>query len=164
MRSDENEAADAVVLVATCIDRCNRGAVAVTDQKTATESNRIEQRRQRFARLVMHIGEWPRQIDWRRVAVAGTRIDENTDAGRRRQLVREIVPKADAAKPLMHHHQRGGLVGPWTDQTIFQPLRADQKEAGIVQRHGHPTRSASSCATPDKPVLPITMDCLPPEA
>ena len=106
MRRDQHQAADAVILMAAGIDRGDGSAVAVADQQSALEADGVEQSRQRFARLVVHVGERARQRDRARFPVTGARIDENAAAGRGLQLVGKIAPQTDAAEAFVQQHQR----------------------------------------------------------
>src|SRR5262249_39164186 len=65
MRSNQDKSTDAVILMAARINGRDRGPVAVAYQEAALEADRIEQARQRRARLVVHIGQRPRQRDGR---------------------------------------------------------------------------------------------------
>ena len=144
MRRDQRQPADAMILMTAGIDRGNRGAVAVADQQPALEADGIEQGRQRFARLVVHVSERARQRDRARLAVAGARIDENATPRRVAKPVGKIAPQADAAEPLVQQNQRRRLVRPRPDHAVFQALRAEREEAGIREGHDNAyTRSSA---------------------
>ena len=55
MRRDQHQSADAMILMRAGINRRDRSAVAVAEQKPALETDGVEQKRQRLARLVMHV-------------------------------------------------------------------------------------------------------------
>ena len=127
----QHQAADAMILMAAGIDRRDGRAVAVTDQKPALETDRIEQARQRLARLVVHIGERPRQLHRRRLAVAGTRIGEHAATGRFLQAIGEITPQTDAAQTFMQHDDRRRRIRPRANHAVFEILGTNIEEAGI---------------------------------
>ena len=54
MRRHQHQPAHAMVLHAAAVDRGDRGAVAVADQQSLTEADRVEQARQNLLRLDMH--------------------------------------------------------------------------------------------------------------
>jgi hypothetical protein len=60
MRRDQHEPAHAEILAAAGIDRRDRGAVAVADENGLAHTRLVEDGRQDFACLVVHVGEGPR--------------------------------------------------------------------------------------------------------
>ena len=136
MRRDQNDAANPMILDAAGIDRGNRGAIAVAEQKSAAEADRVKHARQHLARFLIHERGRAWQRGAGRVAVTGAGIGKDAGAGGRCDLVRELAPQADAAEPLMQHHDRGPGVGPWPDHAVFEPQRPQIEKAGVGQRHG----------------------------
>ena len=99
MRRDQHEAAHAVILHAARIDRRDRGAVAVAEQKAALKTDRVEHARQHIAGFLVHEARRARQLARARLAVAGARIDEHAGAGRRRDLVRKSPHSPTEPRP-----------------------------------------------------------------
>jgi hypothetical protein len=135
MRSHQRQAAHAVVLDAAGVDCGDRGAVAVADEQAAAEADCVEHARQHVAGFLVHEGDRARQLRRRRVAVAGARIGEHADAGRRRELVGEAPPHRDRAEPLVQQDERGGLIWPRSDHAVFEPHVGELDEACIGEIH-----------------------------
>jgi hypothetical protein len=99
----QDEALDAAVEALTGVDRCNRGAVAVTEQDSAPKPDRLERRGQAEPRLALHVIEPAGKIDRIGPAVARARIGERAPARRSGQPRRKVAPQRDAAEPLVQH-------------------------------------------------------------
>ena len=85
--------------------------------------------------------ERPRQRCRARIAVAGARIDEHAGAGRRGKLLRECAPQADAAEPLVQHHDGRRRIGPRPDHAVFEPhaaARSRKPSSGSVMAAARP--------------------------
>ena len=61
MRRDQRQPADAVILHAAGIDRRDRRAVGMPDQKAAAEADGVEKFRQHVERLDVHVVDRARQ-------------------------------------------------------------------------------------------------------
>src|SRR5271169_6900503 len=77
MRLDENEAANAMILVAPRVDRRNRPSVAVAEQDAARKTDRVEYPRQHVDRFAMQVIQRPRQWRRRRASIARSRECED---------------------------------------------------------------------------------------
>src|SRR6266446_5957604 len=148
MGRDHRYAAYAVILNTAGIDRRNRSAVGMPEQKAAAKADFVEQFWQNLERLDMHIVERTRQLDRRRAAIARARIDEYTGPGRGLEPVRKISPQPNRAKTFMQHDDGRRLVRCGTDHAVFEIGSADaQGTRGCEGGHvGRSTRGIALCA------------------
>ena len=135
VRRHQHEPAHAVILDAAGIDRGDRGAVAVADEKPAAEAYRVEHAGKHVQRLLVHERERPRQTCRRGVAVTGARVGKNPGAGCCRELLREAAPPGDAAEALVQQNQRRRRIRTRTDHAVFEPHPAKREEPLIGERH-----------------------------
>jgi hypothetical protein len=110
-----------VVLDAAGINRGDRRAIAVADEKSTAEAYRVEHARKHVQRLLVHERQRARQACRRGVAVAGARVGKNAGAGCCRQLLREGAPTGDAAEALVQQNKGRRDIRTRTDHAVFEP-------------------------------------------
>ena len=142
MRRDEHQPAHAMILHGTGVDRRDRGAVAVAEQKAALKADRVEHARQHRAGFLVHERDRARHRTWARRAVTGARIDEDAGAGRLSDGVRKTSPQADGAETFVQHDDGRRRIGPRADHAVFEPQRLEVEKTFVGERHDLPSSRA----------------------
>src|SRR5665647_2024384 len=106
MRCHQNDTTHARICNISDIGGGHRSAVAVTEQKPPTKSDRFEDFRQDVERVTLHIIDRKGRHNRRRCAVAGARIDKYAGASLFENTTREFAPRADGAKSFVQHDDR----------------------------------------------------------
>ena len=117
------------------------------------ETDRFEHRGQAKPRLEAHVVERARQIDALGPAIARARIGEDPMTSCRREFLRKVAPKRDAAEPFMQHDDRRRLArrGPVSNRleafAVSQHLAAnpiDPLKGGHCAKATPPRRASAS--------------------
>ena len=132
VRRDHRHSMHAMIQNAARIDRRDRSAVGMSNQKAAAKTDLVEQLRQDLERLNMHVIERARQRDLCRGAITRARIYKQAGPGRGGNPVRKISPQRGTAQALVQQDDGRRFVRRGTHHAVFEVGRADADEAGGV--------------------------------